>query len=122
MQSQVWWYVGGFFAALIWKYLSWVYVGVIRQKKAFGACSREWLEMKTIDSRVSWLATIALVWVIGTFYIKQIGLSWLFGGVLQGIPVCDPMAFLLGVLAEYTAPALLKFIASKIPFFKTPED
>jgi hypothetical protein len=28
------------------------------------------------------------------------------------------MTFLLGVLAEYTAPALLKWIATKIPFLK----
>ncbi len=120
-KSQALWYVAGFLLALFWKYFCWVYIGMFRLKKGFAVSSREWFEMTTIDAKVSWIATVALVWTIGTVYVKQIGIAWLFGGVLAGVPVCDPIAFLLGVTAEYTAPALLKYFCSKIPFAKMPE-
>jgi hypothetical protein len=114
-------YLFGAFLALVWKYASWVYIGVVRNKQRFGTSSRAWFEFVTIDARVSWLATIAGVWVIGTIYIKQIGISWLFGGVLAGLPVIDSFCFFLGIIAEYIAPALLKWLASKIPWMKIPE-
>ena len=117
-QSQWMFYLAGAFLALFWKYFSWVYVGVCRKKQSFAASSREWLELTTIDSKVSWIATAAFVWVIGTVYIQQIGVSWFLGGFLSGVPVVNSIAFALGAVVEYSAPAALKWIVSKIPFAK----
>jgi hypothetical protein len=112
-------YLAGALLALAWKYISWCYIGTRRMKKSWRQSSREWFELQTIDAKVSWLATGACVWAIGAIYIRQIGLAWIFGGALTGLPVFPEMAFLLGVLAEYTAPAILKWLATKIPFLNT---
>jgi hypothetical protein len=77
-------YFLGAILALAWKYTRWIYIGMCRLKKPWKMASREWFELQTIDSKASWIATIACVWVIGTMYIKQIGLAWLFGGVFVG--------------------------------------
>jgi hypothetical protein len=111
-------YFAGALAALTWKYIWWIYVGMRRKNQAWWPATVCWFEFVTIDAKVSWLATVGCVWVIGALYARQIGLGWIFGGALTGLPVFPEMAFLLGVLAEYTAPALLKWIATKIPFLK----
>jgi hypothetical protein len=115
-RSEWVWYICCAVLTIVWKCFVYCYIGVVRMRKPLKQCIREWFELVTIDSKVSWLATILFVWVIGSVYISGIGIDWLFGGVLAGIPVCNPIAGLLGVLAEYTAPAGIKWLASKIPF------
>lgn len=100
---------------LAWKFLQYTYIGVRRLKRPFKDCAIEWFELVTIDAKVSWLVTGSFVWVTGVLFIKQIGLSWLGGGLLLGIPVLDCTAFMLGVLAEYAAPKLAKWMWSKLP-------
>ena len=79
-------------------------------------CFFEWFEIVTIDSKISWLVTIFAVWGVGTIYITGTGLNWIWGGRLAGIPVCDPLAGLLGILAEYLIPAAFKWGCKKLPF------
>jgi hypothetical protein len=114
MQSHMWgWYLLGAFMALFAKYSTFLFIGLSRKGQKFLPTSKAWFEIVTIDSQVSWLASVAVVWLIGAMYIRQIGISWLFGGALLGLPVFREMCFLLGVLAEYVAPGFLKWLLVK---------
>jgi hypothetical protein len=108
------WYMAGAIATLLWKWQRYVYESKGRGI-AWWPATKEWFEITTYKSKVSWIATFALVWFVGGCYIHQIGLSWLMGGIFLGMPVMPSGAALLGVLLEHLAPAFLKWIMGKIP-------
>ncbi len=114
-------YLLGAVLCLAWKWQRYCY-----ESRGMGIpywkASREWFELVTFGSKVSWIATIGFVWVIGTAYIERIGVQWMFDGFLGNIPVHISWAFLIGALTELTAPAAVKWIVSKIPFAKNPEE
>ncbi len=115
MRSEAWFYAVGAMAALAWKFSQYVYVGMRRQGRPFKDCALNWFELVTVDAKVSWLVTGSFVWVTGVLFVKQVGLSWLGGGLLLGIPVLNCTAFMLGVLMEYAAPSLAKWLWGKLP-------
>jgi len=115
-QTEWTWYILCAIAALVWKCFRYCYIGAFRLGKPWSRCLREWFELVTIDSQISWMATCFLVWGFGSAFITGVGFSWIFGGALAGIPVTAWSAGLFGVLMENIAPAFLKWIFSKIPF------
>jgi hypothetical protein len=114
-------YLIGAILTLTWKWLRYCLTGVYRLKKGFWKSSREWFEIVTLDSQVSWITTIAAVWFLGSVVIDRVGLNWFIGGGFVGIPNTKSFAFLIGSMSEMLAPALVKWITAK---FKvgTPEE
>jgi hypothetical protein len=121
MTHEAWFYLAGALAQLVWKFCKYVFIGMHRMKRSFKDSATEWFELVTIDAKVSWLVTGSFVWVIGAIFVKQIGIDWLLGGVLSGIPVMDCTAFMVGAFTEYAAPAAAKWMWSKLPFSKVPD-
>lgn len=109
------WYLAGAAATLIWK---WQRHGYESRGRGipFWKASREWFELVTFGSKMSWAVTIGIVWVVGAVVVEKTGSAWLFGGALLDMPVAPPFCFLLGALCEMTVPALAKWLCSKIPF------
>ena len=103
------WYSLGILFTLIWKWQRYCYEQKGKGVK-FWTASKEWFEIVTLGSRVSWGVTIGIAWVIGSVIITKTGAAWLFNGFLLDIPVNPPFLFLLGALAEMTLPALAKWI------------
>jgi hypothetical protein len=112
------WYSLGIVLTLIWKWQRYCYTQKGTGVKFWDA-SKEWFEITTFGSKVSWGVTIGIAWVIGSVLITKTGAAWLFNGVLLDVPVTPPFLFLLGSLAEMTLPALAKWICSKLPFAET---
>ena len=106
--------MAGAIAALAWKWQRYIYESK-GKGIALWPATKEWFEIETYQSKVSWIATFTLVWFVGGCYIHQVGLSWLLGGIFLGMPVMPSGAAMLGVLLENLAPAFLKWIMSKIP-------
>jgi hypothetical protein len=117
MQHKYEWilYLLGALLCLVWKWQRFCYESKGRGLP-FWKASRAWFELVTFGSRISWAVTIGFVWVIGVVYIERVGVDWMFDGLFSRIPVHISFAFLIGALAELTAPAAAKWIASKIPF------
>lgn len=117
-QAEWLWYLAGAICCLLWKWQRYCYEsrghGI-----SFWKASREWFELHTFGSQASWVATIGVVWVIGAVYVDRVGVEWMFDGILKFIPVHVSFAFLLGVLAELSAPAAVKWLATKLPFITT---
>jgi hypothetical protein len=109
------WYLAGAFATLAWKWQRYCYENK-GKGVPFWKASKEWFELITFGSRMSWAVTVGIVWVIGSVIITKTGAAWLFGGVFMDMPVTPPFLFLIGALAELTVPALAKWLCSKIPF------
>jgi hypothetical protein len=109
------WYLIGALMTLVWKWQRFCY-----QSKGTGipfwTASKNWFELVTVGSQMSWAVTIGIVWAIGAAFIDKVGTQWIFGGVLLDMPTAPPFAFLMGALAEMTVPALAKWLCSKIPF------
>lgn len=109
------WYLAGAIATLAWKWQRFCY----ERKGAgipFWKASREWFELITFKSKMSWAVTVGIVWAVGAVAVEKTGADWLFGGVFLGMPEAPPFCFLLGALAEMTVPALAKWICGKIGY------
>jgi hypothetical protein len=73
----------------------------------------EWFSLDLMSDQISWLATIAVVWAGGYLYLSKVRFGWEW---LDQFPIAVPIAFLLGIIMEYTAPAAFKWILGKLPF------
>ena len=106
------WYLLGAMVTLAWKWQRYCY-----ESRGHGitwqSASREWFELQTVGSQVSWGATIGGVWLLGTVIISKQGAEWLVGGIFLNVPVMAPMSFFIGALAEMIVPAATKWIISK---------
>jgi hypothetical protein len=110
------WYLAGALLTLVWKWQRYCYESK-GKGVPFWKASREWFELITFGSRMSWAVTIGIVWVVGSVVVEKSGAAWLFGGsILVDMPVTPPFLFLIGALAEMLCPAAAKWICSKIPF------
>ncbi len=122
--SNWFFYFLGFIGTLAWKWQRYCYEG----KGAgvpFWQSSRKWFEITSFESKVSWFATIAVVWIIGSIYIGEINLKPLLqdlGIQIPEIPVNRPTSLLIGVLAEFGAPAIAKKLLAKFNFGGTEND
>ena len=105
-------YIIGALAALTWKWQKYVYESKGRGI-SFKKSSMEWFEIHTFNSKVSWVMTVAVVWVIGGLYVNQSETVWLFGIDLSMIPQQSSIAFFLGVVAEMIAPEIGKMFMKK---------
>ena len=111
--SALWyWYISFALLALCWKCARYIYIGTVRNNRLWRSCLREWFEIHTIDSQVSWIATLVIVWAGGALLLSGAG-EKVFGGWFERIPVAPWSAALAGALMEYAAPAALKYIISK---------
>lgn len=114
MNTSGWaWYIIGVIAALAWKCRRYCYESK-GKGISMGKATREWFELETIGSKVSWITTIAIVLVVGTAAVDKIGAAWLFGGILLGMPVTPPFMFMTGSMAEMIAPSVAKWLYSKM--------
>lgn len=69
----------------------------------------EWFfDSGSADNAASWVGTIGVVWTLGYLYIGEICT------LIPGLPVHPSVAFLLGALAEFIAPAVAKIITSTV--------
>ena len=112
MNPMWYWYISFALLALLWKLARYIYVGVVRDNRLWRACMREWFEIHTIDSQVSWIATLAIVWAGGALLLSDAG-GKVFGEWFERIPIAPWSAALAGSVMEYAAPSALKFIVSK---------
>lgn len=107
-------YLGAALLVLLWKWARYVYFMALTEKKPIHDSTLEWFFEASIVNGVSWVATIGIVWSVGVMYIGRV--TWIWFSWIQEIPVHAAIAFLLGALMEMVAPAVVKLIASKIPF------
>ena len=109
-------YLAGAVLVLALKLLFYVYNSSKFGKKWHQSLA-EWFFEKSGNNAVSWVATIGIVWLIGSAYIDRIGLDWILGEhlqeKLQELPVINSMAFVLGCFAEYLAPSALKKLMNR---------
>lgn len=103
-------YLTGAVLTLLYKYLRYLYVARKNGVPARQA-TLEWFLEPTTENRVSWAVTVGAVWVGGSIYIDR---ALEVTGLSQ-LPVLDSVAFLLGAMMETTAPAVAKWLASKLP-------
>lgn len=111
MKWQWFWYLAGAIVTLIWKWQRHCYAN--RSTVGFWRASREWFELETLGSQVSWGATIGGVWLIGTTLIEKTGAAWLAGGIFMDVPVYAPLCFFIGSITEMIIPAFTKWIVGK---------
>lgn len=99
-------YLAAALGLLAYKYVRYLY-HARRNGKTGREATLEWLFEPSVDNVVSWLTTIAVVWVVGAVYIDSVVdyLSW--------VPRHPALAFLLGILAEKFAPDLAKYFVSR---------
>lgn len=112
MRSEWWWYIGAALLTLGWKCARYVYIGVVRGDRPWRSCLREWLEIQTIDSQVSWIASVAVVWAGGALLLSGAG-AMVFGEWVGRLPVAPWSAALAGSIMEYAAPATAKWLTAK---------
>jgi len=113
MAAQWFWYLAGAFVTLLWKWQRYCYEAKGRGIP-FARATRQWLEVETLGSKVSWGATIGGVWLLGTVIITKQGADWLAGGIFLNVPVMAPMSFFIGSLAEMIIPSVTKWLLAKI--------
>jgi len=106
-------YLLGAIAALVWKWQKYCYESK-GSGISFWKASKEWFELETTESKASWIVTFAVVWVIGAAYVERLNFDMLFNGALNAIPQHVSIAFLLGAVAEMTAPAIGEWIVGKM--------
>jgi hypothetical protein len=96
--------------------LAWKLSKYIREQKAAGRPARqaiiEWFFEASAENAVSWITTIAVVWVIGDCYLRRVPFLWDYLGQW---PVEKSIAFLLGSIIEIIAPNVSKWILAKLP-------
>ncbi len=105
-------YLAGALLTLAWKLVRYCYHGVRMQKKISDLLF-EWFFESSSENAISWITTIAVVWVIGVAYIARVDSPWL--PLLKLVPMHISFAFLLGSLMELAAPAAAKWLLSKLP-------
>ena len=109
-------YLIGAFLTITGKWALWCYHGK-KMGHSIKQSSAEWFFESSTENAVSWTATIGGVWVLGSIYIdRAIAITG-----LSSLPVLDSLAFLLGSLMEFTAPAIVKWVISKLPL-QQPEN
>jgi hypothetical protein len=106
-------YVLGFALTLLFKWAQAAYLGG-KQGKSVKQVTCEWFFEPSLENASSWTATIGGVWVLGSIYIN--GLVKIAG--ISDLPVDESIAFLFGSLFEFTVPAIIKWMVSKLPFPK----
>jgi hypothetical protein len=106
------WYLAGAILTLLWKWQRYCYESRGRGTPYWRA-SREWFELETVGSQVSWGATVGGVWLLGTVIITKQGADWLAGGVFMDVPVMAPVSFFIGALAEMIVPAAAKWLVAR---------
>jgi hypothetical protein len=108
----------GILLSLTWKWQRFCYSlkGTGNPPREFWDSSKEWFELQTIGSQISWGITIGIVWGIGSVIINKVGTSWFLGGALANVPTNIPFLLLYGSLAELFVPTVGKWICSLIPF------
>jgi hypothetical protein len=100
-------YLTGAGLALAYKYCR--YIVVSRQSGInVRTATLEWLFEPSRDNGVSWVTTVAVVWVLGYMYIGDVldMLNWL--------PTHPSIAFLLGSCTEMIAPTAAKWFINKL--------
>jgi len=102
-------YFIGFTATLMWKWLSYCF-DKRNEGLSFKQRSLNWLEIKTLGSKVSWGATIGGVWLLGSIFITNNGVEWLASGIMEDVTKLNAFKFFIGSLAELIVPALSKKI------------
>lgn len=107
------WYIAGILITLAWKWQRYCYESKGRGIP-FWKASREWFELETVGSKVSWGATWGGAWLIGTVLITREGADWLFGGLLANAPNIPPMIFFVGAVQEMIVPAVMKWIVGRL--------
>lgn len=108
------WYLVGAIITLIWKWQRYCYESK-GKGVPFWKASREWFELVTFGSKISWGVTIGIVWVIGAVAVDKVGAKWVFNGALLDMPTEPPFLMLIGALAELAVPWFAKWLCSKIP-------
>ena len=103
-------YLLGAFLTVAGKWALWCYHGC-KMGKSIRESSGQWFFESSTENAVSWTATIGGVWLLGSIYIDR---AIIITG-LSSLPVIDSLAFLLGSLMEFTAPAVVKWVISKLP-------
>ena len=122
--TQWFFYILGAVVTLVWKWQRYCFEAKTppgqgeaqpsdHPPKTYWQVSKEWFELETLGSQVSWGATIGGVWLLGTVIITKKGAEWLAGGIFLGVPVMAPMSFFIGAIAEMIIPALTKWIVGK---------
>ena len=106
-------YLIGAILTLVYKWAKYCYEGN-KLKKSMKDCTLEWFFEASLSNGISWVTTIGIVWTFGVAYIDHV--VWLFGDYIKSIPLEPSIAFLLGSIMELLAPAVVKWIMSKIPF------
>lgn len=107
------WYLFGAFVTLVWKWQRYCYESKGRGVP-FWEASKDWFEFITCKAKVSWAATLGVVWAIGSVVVDKVGAAWLFGGVFLEMPVAPPFLFAAGAISEMTVPGFAKWIYSQI--------
>ncbi len=103
-------YIVAALLVLAWKYTRYLYQNRDRRR---WTVTIEWFFEGSADNAASWVATIGVVWVLGFLYVGRIVI------LIPGLPIHPSIAFLLGALAEFIAPAIAKIItATVIRFFE----
>jgi len=66
----------------------------------------QWFFEGSAGNAVSWITTVGVVWVGGYLYLSS--------SLMDTLPVHPSIAFLLGSLAEMTAPEVSKYLVGKV--------
>lgn len=113
-------YLTGAFLTLVWKWSRWCWQEMKKSGPPVSTATRiriatlQWIFEPSASNAVSWVTTFGIVWVFGVVYIS--GVSWTWFAWVREIPVHVAIAFLLGSLMEMIAPAIVKTIASRVPY------
>lgn len=103
-------YLAGAGLTLTWKYVRYVLQRPIG--KSVKQVTLEWMFEPSNANASSWVATVAVVWVVGGIYIDRV--AFLFGQELTGVPLHPSVAFFLGVIAEMLAPTAVKWTIKRL--------
>lgn len=102
--------------------LGWKLIRYLRHQKSLGIPTSEafknWIFEDSVENTVSWVTTIALVWVGGAVFIDLRSESGIFS-FIQAVPMHNAIAFAFGGIMELAAPEaaknFVKWLVSKFP-------
>ena len=98
-------YFFGAFLMLAIKYFTYIKYGRIKGESV-KTSTIDWFFSPTKENAVSWITTIAIVWLGGVIYIEKLPVPYLTD--IFALPLHNAMAFFLGILVEYVAPTIMK--------------
>lgn len=107
-------YLVGAILTLVWKWFRSCWYETKKSNVSMKDATLQWFFEASAANTTSWVTTFGIVWAFGAVYIDQVTWSW-FSWV-GSIPANNAIAFLMGSLMEMLAPAVVKLVASKIPF------